>query len=62
MGLTGERKVAGGTTVASLPLVEEEEEEGRLGEEGLGDSVAAPGGGPVVEIAMVGVFRLSAKK
>ena len=59
MDLTGERKVKRGTSLASLPLMEEEEEEGRLWEESLGGGLAAPGG---PEDVIVGVFRRSAKK
>ena len=62
MDFTGERKVGGETSLAALPLVEKDEEGGRLLEEGLGGGLAAPGGGPVLEIAIVGVFRRSAKK
>ena len=48
--------------LGAFPLVEEEEDEGRWEEEGLDGGLAPPGGGPVVEKVMVGVFHRSAKK
>ena len=57
MLVTGERSEEGSNAVDFFPRVEGMVVKGRPWREGGGGRLSAPGGGPVVEGVMVGVFR-----